>query len=119
MKRGDRVAEGLKKYGNPVVITPKSGAPIQCRASIQPLSVRRIPDSESIGCVGGDPDQTGMLYRTAGLPPGSVLCRRHRHRRKRRGISGNTGKVRHGISKTGLRLGGAAADRRVTQQRRE
>ena len=62
MKRGDRVAEGLKRYGNPVVITPKSGAPIQCRASIQPMSVRRIPDSESIGCVGGDPDQTGMLY---------------------------------------------------------
>ena len=62
MKRDERVTKKLDRYGNPVVITPKSGGPIRCSAVIQPLSVRRIPDSESIGNVGDDPDSTGMLY---------------------------------------------------------
>lgn len=69
MKRSEMVARQLEKYGNTVTVTPKNGSPISCKAMIQPLSVRRMPDSDAIGVVGGDKDQAGMLYI------GPVSCR--------------------------------------------
>lgn len=62
MKRSEQVARQLERYGNTVIVTPKNGRPIQCRAVIQPLRARRISDSESIGIVGGNREQDGMLY---------------------------------------------------------
>lgn len=69
MKRSESVAKQLERYGNPVRILPEGGAPIACRAMIQPLRVRRIPDSDAVGIVGGDRDNDGMLYI------GPVSCR--------------------------------------------
>lgn len=62
MKRSEHVAKQLERYGNTVIVTPKNGSPITCKAMIQPLRVRRMPDSDSIGFVGGDKENDGMLY---------------------------------------------------------
>ena len=42
---------------------------MHCKAMIQPTTVRRIPDSDAIGIVGGDRDRDGVLYI------GPVSCR--------------------------------------------
>ncbi len=62
MKRSEHVARMLERYGNPVTIVPKNGAPLRCRAMIQPLSLHRMPDSDAVGVVGGNRDGNGMLY---------------------------------------------------------
>ena len=62
MKRSEQVSRQLERYGNTVIVTPKNGKPITCRAVIQPLRARRISDSEAIGVVGGNREQDGMLY---------------------------------------------------------
>ena len=69
MTRSERVTLQLERYGNTVTVTPKNGKPVQCRAVIQPLRARRISDSESIGIVGTNREQDGMLYI------GPVSCR--------------------------------------------
>ncbi|MDD5952713.1 MAG: hypothetical protein PUC32_03545 [Oscillospiraceae bacterium] len=62
MKRSDNIRRQLQKYGSPVTVTPKNGSPIAVQAMIQPLRVRRMPDSDAIGIVGGDKEKDGMLY---------------------------------------------------------
>lgn len=69
MTRSERITAMLERYGNPVRIAPKTGAPVCCRAMIQPMSVRRIPDSDTLGVVGSDLEKEGMLYI------GPVSCR--------------------------------------------
>lgn len=62
MKRSERVTKQLERYGNTVRIFPEGGAPITVQAMIQPMRVRRIPDSDAVGIVGGNRDNDGMLY---------------------------------------------------------
>lgn len=69
MKRSDYVTRMLNRYGSAVVITPKGGNAVRCKAMIQPTTVRRIPDSDAVGVVGGNRDNDGVLYI------GPVACR--------------------------------------------
>lgn len=62
MKRSELVASQLERYGNTVTVTPKNGSPITCKAMIQPLSLRRLPNSEEMGVIGTNKDSDGMVY---------------------------------------------------------
>ena len=62
MKYNSAVAKQLERYGSTVTIAPRGGKPLQCRAMIRPMSLRRMPDSDEIGVTGGDHDQCGMIY---------------------------------------------------------
>ncbi len=69
MTRSEYVTRMLNRHGSPVIIKPQNGNAVRCRAMIQPTTVRRIPDSDAIGTVGGDRDDDGVLYI------GPVSCR--------------------------------------------
>lgn len=69
MKRSEYITRQLERYGSAVTVTPKNGTPIKVNAIIQPLRLKKTMDSEAMGIVGGNREQSGMLYL------GPVGCR--------------------------------------------